>query len=213
MLPGIVQLLIESAPWIGYVPSNVYTVKKPARVEVPPAHSQKDALVHNHKKPEVAAPVSNHVTEESNVYRSQGSVQNGLDKNVHKVQKAPDALDSVQKAQVKPPERVSNAQNLPENGLNVHKLPDKEVKLQNSSGGLLKNQNHRNEKSPENGPTIQHSQDSVLRVRNHQRRDGERVDPIATVAAARVFNEEEHPPSPGSKNKELIAPTSWTGIV
>lgn len=214
---GIVQLLIESAPRIGCVPSNVYAVKKPApRVEVPPAQNHKDTLVHNHKKPEVAGPVSNHITEESNgrnLYKSQGSAQNGLDKNVCKVpdssemkfQKSP---DSVQKVQIKPPERVSNTQSLPENGLNVHKLPDKEVNLQNSADGLLKSRKHRSEKSPENGPIIQNSQDSVLpRVQNHQKEE----KPVATVTAPQVLNEEEHPPSPRSKDKELITPTSWTG--
>ena len=222
------QVLIESAPWIGYVPSNVYAVKKPARVEViPPAQNYKrvtvDTQVYNHKKPDVAAPVINHMIAEENngrnVHNPQGNiVQNGLDSqnNVHKVQKVSDSelklSGSAQKlpeSGLKSQERPAKVQSLPENGLNVHKLPDEGVKLQSSPDRLVKN--HKSEVPPENGPMIQHSQD-VFRNQNYPRREEKRVEPVAaTVAGAEVLNKEEHPLSLKSKNKELITPTSWTG--
>ena len=217
------------------MPSNVYAVKKPVREEVvPPVQNYRrvavDAHVYSHKKPEVAAPVSNHViTEENNgrnVHNPQGNVvQNGLDShnNVHgvqkvsdgepKIQKLPDSAQKLPESGLKSQERAAKVQSLPENGLNVHKLPDKGEKLQSSPDNLLKKQNHKSEILPENGPMIQHSQDSALRVRNHQRREEKRVESDgATVTAAEVLNREEHPPSLTSKDKALITPTSWTGI-
>ena len=226
------QILIESAPWIGYVPSNVYAVKKPARVEmIPPAQNYKrvavDTQVYNHKKPDVAAPVNNHMIAEENNGRNvlnpqRNIVQNGLDSqnNVHKVQKAsdselkfqklPDSAQKLPESGLKSQERAAKVQSLPENGLNVHKLPDEGVKLQSSPDSLLKN--HKSEVPAENGPMIQHSQDIVFKNQNYPRREEKRVEPVAaTVAAAEVLDEEEHPLSLKSKDKELITPTSWTG--
>ena len=239
LLAGIVQLLIESAPWIGHVPSNVYAAKKPARVEVVPLPVQTtykrvavDTQVYNHKKPEVVAPVINYViTEESNgrkVHNPQGSiVQNGLDSqnNEHRAQNMSDGERKVQNSQklpdisqkllpeseeLKAEERVAKVQSLPENGLKVHKLPDKGVK---SPDNLLKTQIHKSEIPPQNGPMIQHSQDDAFRNRNHPRSEENRVEPSATVPATEVLNKEEHPPSLTSKDKELITPNSWTGMI
>ncbi len=249
---GIVQLLIESAPWIGHVPSNVYASKKPVRVDVAPPPVQKykrialDGQVCSHKKPEVVAPVINGVnTEDSNgrnvTHRipQRSIIQNGLDNqnNIHRVEKAsggelktqklPDNSqkleDSAQKSTdnaqkmlpenggLKSQERAAKIPSLPENGLSVHKLPDKGVKLQSSQGGLLEPQSHKSEIAPvENGPMVQHSQDTVFRGQNSPtKREEKGVEP---VAATEVLNEEEHPPSLTNKDKELIPPTSWTGI-
>lgn len=251
LLTGIVQLLIESAPWIGHVPSNVYAAKKPARVEVVPPPVQKykrialDPQVYGHEKPEVAAPV---ITEDSNGrnlhHNPQRSItQNGLDSqnNIRRIeekassdepkpQKLPDNAQKLEDSTRKSPESTQKmlpdsngglksqeraaevqSQSLPENGLNVHKLPDK---LQNSpDDGLLKTQSHKSESPPaENGPMIQHSQDIVIKAQNSPtKREEKGVEP---VAATGVLNEEEHPSSLTSKpDKELITPTSWTGIV
>jgi hypothetical protein len=168
----------------------------------------------------------------------QGSItQNGLDSqnNIHRIEKAsggelktqklPDNYqkleDSAQKSTdnaqkmlpenggLKSQERAAKLSNLPENGLNVHKLPDKG---QSSSDGLLKAQSHKSEIAPiENGPMIQHSQHTVFRSQNFPtKREEKGMEP---VAATEVLNEEEHPPSLTNKDKELIPPTSWTGIV
>ena len=270
MLAGIVQLLIESAPWIGHVPSNVYATKKPARVEIrggapgnearaevvpTPAQNYKRVMesvqVDNRKKPEaqVPTPVINHniiVAEESNGrnlhHNRQGNiVQNGLDSQntIHRVQKVADGElkcqklnDSAQKlpecAQKlaksegqKSQERAAKVQGLSENGLNVCKLQDKGAELQNSPDSLLELKTHQNHKSreivPENGPMIQHSQDNVFRNRNYptgirreEKREEKRVEPSATV---KILNEKEHPPSLTNKDKELITPNSWTGMI
>ena len=211
------------------MPSNVYAVKKPARVEVVPLPVQTtykrvtvDTQVYNHNKPEVVAPVINCViTEESNgrkVHSPQGSiVQNGLDSNnEHRDQNMSDGERQIQNSQklpeseeLKSEERAAKVQSVPENGLKVHKLPDKGVR---SPDSLLKTQNHISEIPPQNGPMIQHSQDVEFRNRNHPRSEENRVEPSATVPATEVLNEEEHPPSLMSKDKELITPTSWTGI-
>ena len=245
MLIGIVQLLIESAPWIGHVPSNVYAVKKPARVEVvppPPVQKYKRiAQVYSHENPEVAAPVVIEDSTGRNVHRNpQGNIaQNGLDSqnNIRRIeekassgepktQKVPDNAqkleDSTQKSPestqkmlpdsnggLKSQERAAKVQSLPENGLNVHKLSDK-LQASPAADGLLKTQSNKSESPPaENGPMIQHSQDIAQNSPN--RREEKEVEPVSTAG---VLNEEEHPPSlTNQPDKEIITPTSWTGIV
>ena len=222
MLPGIVQILIESAPRVGCVPSNVYAVKKPAKVDIlPPVQNhikaEVDVPVHFHKKPEIAVPVSNHITEEHNGRNvrkySQGNVSNSLD-NVIKIpkvqgselrcQKSPDNVQKVPDIGVKAPERVRKVHNLPENGLKMHKLQDMGVK---APDGVVKT---KSENFPENRPKIESSLDSALRVRNHQSKEEKGVEPVVPITTAGILNEEEHPVTPG---KEIITSTSWTGEV
>ena len=230
------------------MPSNVYAVKKPARVEVVPPPVQKYkriAQVYSHEKPEVAAPVVIEDSNGRNVHRNpQGNItQNGLDSqnNIRRIeekassgepktQKVPDNAqkleDSTQKSPestqkmlpdsnggLKSQERAAKVQSLPENGLNVHKLPDKLQASPAESDGLLKTQSNKSDSPPaENGPVIQHSQDNVIRAQNSlPRREEKEVEPVSTAG---ILNEEEHPPSlTNQPDKEIITPTSWTGIV
>lgn len=133
--PGIAQLLIESAPWIGCVPSSV---KRPTNLREKLNSLQTLAV-------EIGGEVK--VQNSTHVLKVQNSMDNGLktvdsvpkkslENNVPKVQTVSENEVKVQKVSVEPTENVLKVQQVVEDEVKAQSSLQDRAKVQNSLGSV-----------------------------------------------------------------------------